>query len=82
MAESDPLQILLQHDKWATTRILDACTKLTDEAFHKRFDMGPGSLHDTQDVTPMALANVAVDIVGTETPLSGAMNLILKGLRS
>lgn len=47
MAESDPLQILLQHDKWATTRILDACTKLTDEAFHKRFDMGPGSLHDT-----------------------------------
>ena len=47
MAASDPLQILLTHDKWATTQILDACTTLTDEAFHKRFEMGPGSLHDT-----------------------------------
>ena len=47
MAESDPLQILLTHDKWATNQILEACTPLPDEAFHRRFDMGPGSLHDT-----------------------------------
>jgi uncharacterized damage-inducible protein DinB len=47
MPQSDPLQILLTHDKWATTQILDACTGFTDEAFHQRFDIGPGSLHDT-----------------------------------
>ena len=47
MAESDPLQILLSHDRWATTQLLDACGKLTDEQFHRRFDIGPGSLHDT-----------------------------------
>lgn len=47
MAESDPLQILLSHDRWATAQLLDACGKLTDEQFHRAFDIGPGSLHDT-----------------------------------
>jgi uncharacterized damage-inducible protein DinB len=47
MPESDPLQILLRHDRWATTQILDACGKLTADQFHRRFDIGPGSLHDT-----------------------------------
>jgi uncharacterized damage-inducible protein DinB len=47
MPESDPLQILLTHDHWATARVLDACAGLTDDAFQRRFDMGPGSLHDT-----------------------------------
>jgi len=47
MPESDPLNILLSFDRWATARMLDACGKLTDEQFHHRFDMGPGSLHDT-----------------------------------
>ena len=47
MAESDPLQILLAHDRWATAQILDVCGKLSDEQFHRRFDIGPGSLHDT-----------------------------------
>ena len=46
-AESDPLQILMSHDRWATAQILDACGKLPDEQFHRRFDIGPGSLHDT-----------------------------------
>jgi hypothetical protein len=27
--------------------MLDACAKLTDEQFHHRFEIGPGSLHDT-----------------------------------
>jgi uncharacterized damage-inducible protein DinB len=27
--------------------LLAACDELTDEQFHQRFDMGPGSLHDT-----------------------------------
>ncbi len=47
MAASDPAAILLAHDRWATRQIIDACGKLTDEQFHQRFDMGPGSLHDT-----------------------------------
>jgi uncharacterized damage-inducible protein DinB len=47
MPESDPLQILLTHDRWATAQLLDACAKLTADQFHRRFDIGPGSLHDT-----------------------------------
>ncbi len=47
MSESDPLKILLSHDRWATRLILEACKTLTSEQFHQRFEMGPGSLHDT-----------------------------------
>src|SRR5437870_572714 len=54
MAQSDPLDILLAHDRWATRRMLDACGTLTPEQFHRRFEMGPGSLHDT--VTHMLAA--------------------------
>ena len=45
--QPDPLPILLSHDHWATTQILSACTKLPPDAFHRRFDIGRGSLHDT-----------------------------------
>ena len=44
---SNPLEILLTHDRWATDQILSACSALTEEQFHRRFDIGPGSLHDT-----------------------------------
>src|SRR5947207_8312794 len=54
MATSDPLDILLAHDRWATGQILDVCDKLAPEQFHRRFEMGPGSLHDT--VTHMLAA--------------------------
>jgi len=47
MPTTDPIAILLTHDKWATQQILNACAALTPEQFHRRFDMGPGSLHDT-----------------------------------
>jgi len=47
MPTSDPLAILLAHDQWATRQILEACAKLPHEQFHRRFEMGPGSLHDT-----------------------------------
>ncbi len=40
------------------------------------------TLTSVQDVTPMALANIALDLVGFETPVSGALTKILKGLRS
>jgi uncharacterized damage-inducible protein DinB len=47
MPISNPLDILLSHDKWATRQILQACAGLSEEQFHRRFDIGPGSLHDT-----------------------------------
>jgi uncharacterized damage-inducible protein DinB len=47
MAESDILQILLSHDRWASQQILDTSARLTGDQFHRRFDIGPGSLHDT-----------------------------------
>src|SRR4029079_4659706 len=47
MPESDPLQILLSHDRWATVQLLHACGQLPPDQFHRRFDIGPGSLHDT-----------------------------------
>lgn len=47
MPESDPLQILLAHDRWATEQLLDACAKLSTDQFLQKFDIGPGSLHDT-----------------------------------
>jgi uncharacterized damage-inducible protein DinB len=44
---SDPLTILLGHNEWATRRVLDLCARLTPAQFHQRFEIGPGSLHDT-----------------------------------
>ena len=47
MPEGDCLQILLSHDRWATAQLLGACSELSADQFHHRFDIGPGSLHDT-----------------------------------
>ena len=47
MATSNPLDILLAHDHWATGQIIRACEPLSNEQFKQKFDMGPGSLHDT-----------------------------------
>jgi uncharacterized damage-inducible protein DinB len=44
---SDPLDILLAHNLWATRRVLEACLPLSAEQFARPFDMGPGNLHDT-----------------------------------
>jgi uncharacterized damage-inducible protein DinB len=44
---SDPLAALLGHNRWATHKILSLCAPLTPGQFHQRFDIGPGSLHDT-----------------------------------
>lgn len=46
MPTSNPTDILLAHDTWATRNIVDACSTLNDEQFHERFEMGQGSLHD------------------------------------
>lgn len=47
MAVSDPIEVLLRHDHWATQQIVGACSGLDEARFHRRFEMGPGSLHDT-----------------------------------
>ena len=64
MPESDPVQILLAHDRWATHQILDACASLSSDQFHRRFEIGPGSLHDT-------LAHIIAAIRALTDTLSG-----------
>ena len=44
---SDPASILLAHDRWATHAIIDRCRGLGEDRFHRVFEMGVGSLHDT-----------------------------------
>ncbi len=46
MPRSDPAEILIVTNEWATRNVIEACAKLTHEQFHQRFDIGPGSLHD------------------------------------
>ena len=43
----DPLDSMLAHDAWATREVLRACAALDDGAWHRTFEIGPGSLHDT-----------------------------------
>jgi uncharacterized damage-inducible protein DinB len=47
MPTSNPLDILLEHDKWATRQILLTCEKLTPDQFARNFEIGPGSLQAT-----------------------------------
>ena len=47
MPTSEPLEVLLAHDRWATRNVIDACAALTEDQFHQPFEIGPGSLHDT-----------------------------------
>jgi uncharacterized damage-inducible protein DinB len=37
---------LMGHNAWATGILIDDAAKLTSEQFHRRFDIGPGSVHD------------------------------------
>ena len=45
MATSDPLEILLTHNEWATRQLIEACKALSAEQFQRTFEIGPGSLH-------------------------------------
>lgn len=47
MLTGQPLDVLLAHDRWATTSIIAACGSLTEDKFHHVFEMGLGTLHDT-----------------------------------
>lgn len=44
---SDPLDIMLRHDAWATRKILETCRPLSREQFHREFDVGLRTLHET-----------------------------------
>lgn len=44
---SDPLSILLAHDRWANRQLLNACAQVSHAQLHERFGIGCGSLHDT-----------------------------------
>ena len=66
MPESDPLKILLAHNHWATAQLLDACAKLAPEQFHQRFDIGPGSLHDTLAHIIAVMRSLTETLSGTD----------------
>lgn len=44
---SEPLDVLLAHDHWASRNLFEACRRLSEAQFHRPFEMGRGSLHDT-----------------------------------
>ncbi len=47
MPTSNPAQILLAHNTRATRQFIQASSGLPEEQFHRRFEMGVGSIHDT-----------------------------------
>jgi len=66
MPQSDVQEILLAHDRWATEQILNACMKLKDEEFHQNFDIGPGSLHNTNSHILGAIRTWTQTLAGQE----------------
>jgi uncharacterized damage-inducible protein DinB len=44
---SDFIGMLRGHNAWATSVLIDDAAKLTHEQFHRRFEIGLGSVHDT-----------------------------------
>jgi uncharacterized damage-inducible protein DinB len=73
MPTSNPVEILLEHDRWATRNIIAACAGLTHDQFHQRFEMGPGSLHETTTHILHALRGWGDLLAGREQrpPLEG-----------
>jgi uncharacterized damage-inducible protein DinB len=45
----DLLDRLLEHDRWATTQLLELCRGLTDEQLDRQFDIGHRTLRATLD---------------------------------
>ena len=44
---SDIVHIQIAADAWGTRKLLGLCRRLSRDQFHHRFQIGPGSLHDT-----------------------------------
>ena len=68
MPEGDLLQILLSHDRWATALLLDACGALSADQFHRRFEIGRGSLHDTLTHVIAAMRAMTQTLAGVAEP--------------
>ena len=66
MALSDAIELMLIHNDWANRQILEACRALTPEQFHRRFAMGPGSLHDTMTHVFEAMGIWSDNLAGRE----------------
>jgi len=47
MPQHDPTEIMIRHNDWATTQLLDACNNLSDDQLDHPFDMGVGTLRKT-----------------------------------
>ncbi len=63
---ADPLDILLKHNHWSTAQLIGNCAALSSEQFHKRFEMGLGSLHDNLTHTVGAMLRWADRIAQRE----------------
>jgi predicted O-methyltransferase YrrM/uncharacterized damage-inducible protein DinB len=68
-ATPDTIEVLLAHNAWATRELLRACERLNDAQWHQRFDMGPGSLHDTLTHIVGAMLRWADRIDGPPQPV-------------
>lgn len=47
MPTSQPMEVLLATNRWATQNLIEACRDLSLDKFHQEFPLGPGSLHHT-----------------------------------
>jgi len=63
---SNPLDNLIEHHRWATRNILDACAHLADDESRQKFPIGPGSLH----VEPLPRSSVIESMLATESAAS------------
>jgi predicted O-methyltransferase YrrM/uncharacterized damage-inducible protein DinB len=66
---SDPIDLLLAHDAWATREVLAACAPLDADSWHRRFEIGLGSLHETLTHIVGAMLRWADRIDGPPRPL-------------
>ncbi|GJQ29538.1 MAG: hypothetical protein HBSAPP03_14220 [Phycisphaerae bacterium] len=64
---TNPADILLAHDRWATGQVLDACARLSVAQLHTRFEIGLGSLHDTL-VHVIGAMRLWADVLGLRPP--------------
>jgi len=69
MPLSQPFDIMLAHDRWATRQIFTACLPLTEEQFHKPFEMGMGSLHNNATHLLTAVRGWTNNLRGGNHPL-------------
>ena len=62
------LQILLDHNAWATRELLVCCRKLSDEELDRPFEIGPGSIRSTLTHIVGAMRSWASRIGGQTPP--------------